>query len=182
MILGRPKQSAFLAIANNAETTVRRDDIGDYIMCDADNSKWLNGWEPDGCYLGQDYDEFQSWFGSKFNTMWTINGFPNEGSLVNWMESHSNISNYAIYLTSNWSWADIDNFAGWAYQAGFLGQYQLLKQARYVCQRITLDFHLGLEGSLVLIMESGTAAITRGLLTQIHKGRHSAGCCRPGFR
>ncbi len=119
---------------------------GDHIMCDADNAKATNGWDGIGCYLAQDYNEFQGWFGNSFNTIWTENGFPNGASLVNWLESDAGISNFALFLNPNWSWADVDDFAAYAYQAGFLGSYQVLKQAQYVCEQNNVAFSPGSSG------------------------------------
>lgn len=73
---------------------------GDYIMSDADNASATNGWDGIGCYIGQDYNEFQSWFPFQptFNTIYTMSSYPNEGSLMNWMDAHLNstISNFAL--------------------------------------------------------------------------------------
>lgn len=113
---------------------------GDCIMNDADNAKLTNGWAGLGCYVGEDYNVFQYNLGSKFNSIWTMNGFPNAGSVAAWIQSNSGITNFAIYLTSSWSWADLDQFMTYADQAGFLGhQYQVYNYT-YVCQTNCVNF------------------------------------------
>lgn len=85
-------------------------------------------------------NEFQWSFYSKFNSIWTMNGFPNGGTVAGWIGSNSIITNYAIYLTSSWSWADLDVFRTYADQAGFLGhQYQMYTYT-YVCQTNCVNF------------------------------------------
>ena len=113
---------------------------GDYIMNDADNAQATNGWDGIGCYIVDDFNEFQYWFGAKFNSIFTMNGFPNEASLVSWVQSHPSISNYAIYLTSSWSWGDLDSFMGYADQAGFLGHQYQVYYYTYVCQTNSVKF------------------------------------------
>lgn len=132
-------------------------DHGDYIMCDADNSKWVSGVGGVGCYVGEDYNEFQEWFpgGSQptFNTIFTMPTFDNRniGSVVNWMDDHlgNNINTFALWLPPDaWNWAEVDAFASYAYQAGFLGQYQEQQQAKYVCQQDNVGFTPG-NGTLL---------------------------------
>ncbi len=132
-------------------------DHGDYIMCDADNSKWVSGVGGVGCYVGEDYNEFQEWFpgGSQptFNTIFTMPTFDNRniGSVVNWMDDHlgNNINTFVLWLPENaWNWDEVTAFAGYAYQAGFLGQYQELKQIEYVCQLDNVGFPPGTDSQM----------------------------------
>ena len=124
-------------------------DHGDYIMCDADNSNWVSGVGGIGCYVGEDYDEFQTWFGGgsqpTFNTIFTMPTFDNRnvGSVMNWMDAHlgNNINTFALWLPANaWNWTEVEAFADSAYQAGFLGAQQELMQAQYTCQQNNVAF------------------------------------------
>lgn len=120
-----------------------------YLMCDADNAKNTNGVGDCGTYLAENYNEFLNYDPGLniFNTVFTMPAYPSEGDVIAWLENHvPQVNNFALWLPSSWSWGDIDNFVGWAYQAGFLGQYQLLKQAQYVCEANNVGFSPGSSG------------------------------------
>ncbi len=142
------------SLSNQLQDVVRESHIwgeamlenSDYIMCDADNAKATDGEDDIGCYVGEDYNEFQSAFTGQpaFNTIFTRPPYSvrNIESVVNWIVAHLGvpINTFAVWLPSGWTWADVDGFAQYAYQAGFLGQYQLLEQAKYVCLENNVTF------------------------------------------
>ncbi len=130
----------------------------DYLMCDADNAKDTNGQEPDGTYLAEDYNDFLDHPGipGSFNTIYTMPPYENEADVLSWISSHTQqITNFALDLESGWTWNDVDNFAVYAYQAGFLGSYQQLEQVKYVCEQNNVGFSPG----------SGVAGSYYGILT-----------------
>ena len=140
-------------------------DNADYTMCDADNSENLDGMAGIGCYVGQDYDEFLNWFSGtpKFNTIFVMPTYSerNVQTVVDWITNGhigTPITNFALYLPSGWSWAEVDGFAQYAYQAGFLGQYQLLEQAKYVCLQNNVTFvptSSDVEGTYYGVLNNG---------------------------
>ncbi len=142
-------------------------DNADCVMCDADNSYWVSGEGGIGCYVGEDYNEFQGWFGGSgqplFNTIFTMPPYTNQNvpSVVDWASSHlgNHIAFFALYLPAGWSWSDVDGFAQYAYQAGFLGQYQLLEQAKYVCLQNNVTFvptSSDVEGTYYGVLDNGS--------------------------
>ena len=131
-----------------------------YLMCDADNAGDLNGQGLCGTWLAQDYGEFLNKGLSQpyFNTIFTMRPYPSEGDVISWINNNpSQISNFALYLPPGWGWSqgDMDNFAIYAYQAGFLGSFQELYQIQYVCEQNSVAFTPG----------SRTAGYYYGVLT-----------------
>ncbi len=130
-----------------------------YLMCDADNTKDLNGSEPTGTYLAEDYNDFLNHPGipGAFNTVFTQPTYVNEADVTDWIDNHlGNIKYFALMLNSGWQWSDVDNFAIYAYQAGFLGSYQQLQQSQYVCEEDNVGFAPnGVAGSYYGVLTDG---------------------------
>ncbi len=120
----------------------------DYLMCDADNSGNTNGSSICGTWLAQNYNAF---LGSEpptpvFNTIYTTPPYYSEGDVTSWMDDHiSRITTFALYLNSGYSWSDVDEFAQYAYQAGYLGEYEEQFQAEYTCDEDGVEFNPGTE-------------------------------------
>jgi hypothetical protein len=151
---------------NNHLADVPMLDNADHVMCDADNSQLLNGMAGIGCYLGEDYNEFLGWFTGTpdFNTIYVMPTYSerNVQTVVDWIANGhigTPIQNFALFLPAGWSWAEVDGFAQYAYQAGFLGQYQQLEQAKYVCLENNVTFvptSSDVEGTYYGVLDNGS--------------------------
>ncbi|MCL5266871.1 MAG: hypothetical protein M1469_02060 [Bacteroidetes bacterium] len=123
----------------------------DYVLNDGNTSIWISGNNPLGIgpYLSDDYNEFQGWFGTKFNaivckTMDNSGALRNDQTMWDWLQGHSNCNNFVLYL----DWAkyssgvepSITNFEADAYDAGFLGTEKELYDYKFVCEEDGVTF------------------------------------------
>ncbi len=121
----------------------------DYLMCDADNTTWTNGGSACGTWLAENYDAFLGFQQPPpptpvFNTIYTTPPYTSEGDVTSWMDTHlSQIKTFALYLPYPFSWTDVNNFAQYAYQAGYLGENQEEEEAKYTCQENAVLFNPG---------------------------------------
>ncbi len=131
-----------------------------YLMNDADNAAYTNGTSNlVGTYLAENYNDFLNHPGipGTLNAIFTQPTYVNEADVTDWIDNHlGNIKYFALMLNSGWQWSDVDKFAIYAYQAGFLGSYQQLQQSQYVCEEDNVGFAPnGAAGSYYGVLTDG---------------------------
>lgn len=125
----------------------------DYLMCDADNTTYTNGGGVCGTWLAENYNAFLGYQQPPpptpvFNTIYTTPPYTSEGDVTSWMDTHlSQIKTFGLYLGYPFSWTDVATFAQYAYQAGYLGEYQEQEEAKYTCQQNAVLFDPGSSGT-----------------------------------
>ena len=138
-------------------------DNADYVSCNGNTSIWVNGCMGTGTYLTDDYNEFQYWFGNRFNTLECQPTDPsgalrNDATMYNWLTSYSSVNNFALYIGNNITFVSGDlipyvdnsnvtarenalaNFMNDANYAGFLGHQYQIYYYTYACQTSCVNF------------------------------------------
>ena len=123
--------------------------LADFVWNDGNTSRWISGANFFGIdRLPEDYDEFQSWFGSKFNgiackPMDGSGALMNDPTMWNWLISYTNCNHFALYLdpslANDWA-AALRNFMVDADYAGLFGHRCNIFHFNYTCKVNNVNF------------------------------------------